>query len=76
MVPAPQEPLEQTALLGVVLGPRYSHLANAVAPSLLQSVGNPFSKVSEYIGLPRTCACREAVVHKDNNIKVSNLNIV
>jgi hypothetical protein len=53
-VPAPQDPLEQTAKLGVVLGPLYSHLANGEAPSLAQSVGTPFPKVSENTGVPKT----------------------
>ena len=74
-VPAPHEPLEQRVLLGVVLGPLYSHLANAEAPSLIQSEGSPFSNVSEYTGLPNTCAIKLDVVHKDKNMKMSNLNI-
>ena len=75
-VPAPHEPLEQRVLLGVVLGPLYSHLANAEAPSLIQSEGSPFSNVSEYTGLPNTCAIKVDVVHKYNIEKVRNLSII
>lgn len=75
-VPAPHEPLEHTALLGVVLGPLYSQRAKGDAPSLTHPAGRPFSKVSEYIGLPNTCAIKDDVVKKDNRSNKSRLDII
>ena len=69
-VPAPQEPLEQTVLLGEVLGPRYSHRAKGDAPSLIQSVGTPFSKVSENTGEPNTWAIEVFVLNKNTNSSI------
>lgn len=55
-LPPAQEPLEVMALLGTVLGPRYSQTPMLDVLPLVHVAGSPPAKSHEYKGTPNTCA--------------------
>jgi hypothetical protein len=55
-LPPEHEPREVIALLGTVLGPRYSQTPIFEVLPFVQVVGRPAEKSQEYNGIPKTCA--------------------
>ena len=55
-LPPAQEPREVTALLGTVLGPRYSQTPIFEVLPFVQVEGRPPEKSQLYNGTPKTCA--------------------
>ena len=74
-LPPAQDPREVIALLGTVLGPRYSQTPIFELLALLHVAGNPPEKSQEYKGTPSTCAndciCERQIMQSVSRVRFS-----